>query len=133
MDISTLTIAEARRALAAKEYSALELTNAYLENSAVRDPEIHAYLEIWAESARAEAQEADERIARGESLPMTGIPPWRADSGTEMDRDRNRCFADNLSAEVRTNGPVLLPDKFQSACRFPAPTVGTGVLSGTSE
>ena len=32
MDLSTLTIAEARRALDAKEYSAHELTNAYVEN-----------------------------------------------------------------------------------------------------
>ena len=44
MNPETLTIAEARRALDAKEYSALDLTNAYLENIAARDGEIHAYL-----------------------------------------------------------------------------------------
>ncbi len=69
-----LTIAEARRALDAKEYSALELTNAYLDAIRQKDAEIHAYLEVWEESARAEAKKADERIARGESLPLTGIP-----------------------------------------------------------
>ena len=74
MNISKLTIAEARRALDAKEYSALELTEAYLQNIAARDPEIHAYLEVWADPAREEAKAADERIARGESKPLTGIP-----------------------------------------------------------
>ena len=74
MDLSKLTIAEARRALDAKEYSALELTNAYLDAIREKDGEIHAYLEVWEESARAEAKAADERIARGESMPLTGIP-----------------------------------------------------------
>jgi aspartyl-tRNA(Asn)/glutamyl-tRNA(Gln) amidotransferase subunit A len=74
MDLSTLTIKEARRALDAKEYSALELTNTYLEEIAKKDGEIHAYLEVWADSAREEAKRADEMIARGESKPLTGIP-----------------------------------------------------------
>lgn len=74
MNLETLTIAEARRALDTKEYSALDLTNAYLENIAKRDPDIHAYLEVWADSARAEAKAADAVIARGESKPLTGIP-----------------------------------------------------------
>ncbi len=74
MDLSTLTLVEARRALDAKEYSALELTNAYLSEIEKKDGDIHAYLEVWADSARAEAQAADERIARGESAPLTGIP-----------------------------------------------------------
>jgi aspartyl-tRNA(Asn)/glutamyl-tRNA(Gln) amidotransferase subunit A len=74
MNLTTLTIAEARRALDAKEYSALELTNAYLEAIAKKDGEIHAYLEVWAESAREEAKAADKMIAEGKSRPLTGIP-----------------------------------------------------------
>ena len=74
MDLSTLTISEARRALDAKEYSALELTNAYLDAIAKKDGEIHAYLEVWADSAREEAKAADAMIARAESQPLTGIP-----------------------------------------------------------
>ena len=74
MNLSTLTIAEARRALDAKEYSAIELTNAYLTAIADKNPEIHAYLEVWEKSAREEARGADEMIARGESRPLTGIP-----------------------------------------------------------
>lgn len=74
MNLSTLTIAEARRALDAKEYSALELTEAYLSAIAEKDREIHAYLEVWEKNACEEAKSADKKIARGESLPLTGIP-----------------------------------------------------------
>ena len=74
MELSQLTIAEARRALDSKEYSALELTDAYLEAIARKDAELHAYLEVWAESARAEARSADERIAAGSAQTLTGIP-----------------------------------------------------------
>lgn len=74
MDLSTLTVAEARRALDAKEYSALELTNAYLAAIAEKDADIHAFLEVWADSARDEARRADVMIAAGQTFPLTGIP-----------------------------------------------------------
>ncbi len=74
MDLSTLTITEARRALDAKEYSALDLTNAYLDAIEKKNGEIHAYLEVWADSAREEAKAADAVIAAGKSQPLTGIP-----------------------------------------------------------
>ena len=74
MDLSKLTITEARRALDAKEYSSLDLTNAYLDAIKAKDADIHAYLEVWGDSAREEAKRADEMIARGEIHPLTGIP-----------------------------------------------------------
>ncbi len=74
MNLNTLTIAEARRALDAKEYSALDLTNAYLAAIQEKDADIHAYLEVWADSARAEAKIADQMIAQGKSMSLTGIP-----------------------------------------------------------
>lgn len=87
MDLSKLTIAEARRALDAKEYSAVELTEVYLKNITARDKEIHAYLEVWADSARDEAKAADAMIVRGESKALTGIP---------------LAFKDNILMEGRT-------------------------------
>lgn len=74
MDLSKLTISSARKALDAKEFTALELTDAYLAEIEKRDPEIHAYLEVWKDSAREEAKAADERIAKGDVKPLTGIP-----------------------------------------------------------
>src|SRR5580698_889235 len=74
MEISKLTIAQARKDLDANKYSSLDLTNAYLENIRAKDADIHAYLEVWEDSARAEAKKADEMIAAGNSYPLTGIP-----------------------------------------------------------
>jgi aspartyl-tRNA(Asn)/glutamyl-tRNA(Gln) amidotransferase subunit A len=74
MDLSTLTVVSARRSLDAKEYTALQLTEAYLKAIEEKDKDINAYLEVWASSARAEAAEADAMIARGEIYPLTGIP-----------------------------------------------------------
>ena len=73
-DLPRLTMAEARRALDAKEYSALNLTDAYLDAIQKKDGDIHAYLEVWADFAREEAQRADEIIAAGKSQSLTGIP-----------------------------------------------------------
>lgn len=69
-----MSVVEVRRALDAKEYSALDLTNAYLEAIEKKDGEIHAYLEVWADSAREEAKAADAIIAAGKSQQLTGIP-----------------------------------------------------------
>lgn len=74
MDLSTLTIAAARRSLSAKEFSALELTEACLTEIAKKDGDIHAYLEVWGDSAREEARRADNLIAQGEAKSLTGIP-----------------------------------------------------------
>src|SRR5580698_6036074 len=74
MEISKLTIAQARKDLDANKYSSLDLTNAYLENIRAKDKDIHAYLEVWEDTAREEAKKADEMIAAGKSLPLTGIP-----------------------------------------------------------
>ena len=74
MNVFRLTISDARRALDAKEYSALDLTNAYLDSIVKKDGAIHAYLEVWKNEAREEAKAADVLIARGESKPLTGIP-----------------------------------------------------------
>ncbi len=74
MDITTLTIAQARADLDAKKYTSRELTQAYLSAIEKTDPSIHAYLEVWRDSALAEADAADTRIATGDVAPLTGIP-----------------------------------------------------------
>ncbi|QQG38231.1 MAG: Asp-tRNA(Asn)/Glu-tRNA(Gln) amidotransferase subunit GatA [Candidatus Kaiserbacteria bacterium] len=74
MDLTKLTIASARKALDAKEYSALDLTKAYIDQISQKDAALHAYLEVWEKSAKDEAKRADARIAAGEALSLTGIP-----------------------------------------------------------
>lgn len=74
MDLSKLTVASVRKSLDAKEFSSRELTDAYLSQIKKKDGDIHAYLEVWEDDARKEADAADAMIARGESSTLTGIP-----------------------------------------------------------
>ncbi len=72
-ELTQLTIAEARSGLAAKEFSAVELTDAYLGAiDAAKD--LNAYIEVTVDKARAMAAKSDERIAAGEAGPLEGIP-----------------------------------------------------------
>ncbi len=74
MSLHTLTIHEARDKLARKEISSVELTQAVLDRIAAIDGRIHAYLQVAADQALAQARAADARRARGEGTPLLGIP-----------------------------------------------------------
>jgi aspartyl-tRNA(Asn)/glutamyl-tRNA(Gln) amidotransferase subunit A len=68
-----LTLTEARDGLARKSFSARELTSAY--NDAVIEIEpLNAYITPTPERALAMADAADHRLARGEALPLDGVP-----------------------------------------------------------
>ena len=73
-DISRLTAAAARRALDAREISAVELASVHLERIGQFDAELGAYLHVMQDVALAQAEAADRRIARGDASPLTGIP-----------------------------------------------------------
>jgi len=68
-----LTLAEARAALAQKSFSARELAAAYNDAVKVAEP-LNAYITPTPERALAMADAADQRLARGEALPLGGIP-----------------------------------------------------------
>ena len=71
--LNTLTIAEARDALARGETTATELTDACL--AAIDGAgALNAFVHHTPEMARAMAQAADARIKAGEASAMTGIP-----------------------------------------------------------
>jgi aspartyl-tRNA(Asn)/glutamyl-tRNA(Gln) amidotransferase subunit A len=72
-DLTALTLADAREGLRQKSFTSLELTNAHLiamEKARV----LNAYVLETPDQARAQAKAADEKIARGESGPLGGIP-----------------------------------------------------------
>ena len=73
-DLTTLTAAEARAGLDAKDFSAVDLTEAHLARIEVTDGEIHAFLHVMHDVARAQAAAADARIAAGDATALTGIP-----------------------------------------------------------
>lgn len=73
IDISKLTIIDARKKLDAKEFTAVELATAYLEVIKNKNTDINAYLEVF-DDVLEQAKMADEAISKGEVFPMTGIP-----------------------------------------------------------
>jgi aspartyl-tRNA(Asn)/glutamyl-tRNA(Gln) amidotransferase subunit A len=71
IDLKTLTIEKAHKALVAGEYTVHELCQAYLDEIKKRDGEIHAYLEVYDDVMR-QADEAQKKVAKENVL--AGIP-----------------------------------------------------------
>src|SRR3569832_110057 len=72
-DLTSLTLAEARKGLAAKTFTSLELTEAHL--SAIEAARaLNAFVMETPDQARAMAREADGQIAKGQAGPLAGIP-----------------------------------------------------------
>ena len=61
-------------ALAARKISSVELTRLFLARIERFDDTLNAFITVDAEKSLAQARDADERIARGEVQPLTGIP-----------------------------------------------------------
>ncbi len=72
-DVTRLTLAQARDALAAKELSAVELTQAHLDAMA-RARGLNAYVVETPEQALAMASASDARIANGTAGALEGLP-----------------------------------------------------------
>jgi aspartyl-tRNA(Asn)/glutamyl-tRNA(Gln) amidotransferase subunit A len=73
--LADLTLAEAAASLRAGEVSSRELLQATLDRALLTEAELHAYLTIDHEGARAAAAAADEALVRGETTgPLHGIP-----------------------------------------------------------
>jgi aspartyl-tRNA(Asn)/glutamyl-tRNA(Gln) amidotransferase subunit A len=73
-ELTRLTIADARRQLLAKEISAVELTNAYLDAIDAANPQFNAYVTVTHDIAREQAKASDARIAAGTAGALEGIP-----------------------------------------------------------
>jgi aspartyl-tRNA(Asn)/glutamyl-tRNA(Gln) amidotransferase subunit A len=70
-----LSAEEVARRVRSRELSAAEVTAATLARTERVEPLISAYLEIYADAARARAAEIDRRIAAGEDPgPLAGVP-----------------------------------------------------------
>ena len=70
-----LTVAEAGRLFRSRALSPVELTQAYLARIEELDPALNAFIEVTAERALAEAEEAGDELGRGiDRGPMHGIP-----------------------------------------------------------
>ncbi len=69
------TLFELSNGLAAKEFSSVEVTRAYLDAIESKEPDVKAYLTVDAEGALATAKDVDEQRMQGRALsPLAGIP-----------------------------------------------------------
>jgi aspartyl-tRNA(Asn)/glutamyl-tRNA(Gln) amidotransferase subunit A len=73
-DLTALTIASIREGLAKREFSSLELTDAYLRVIEVANPLLNAFIVVTAEKAREMAASSDVRIGKGDARPLEGVP-----------------------------------------------------------
>jgi aspartyl-tRNA(Asn)/glutamyl-tRNA(Gln) amidotransferase subunit A len=72
-NLTSLTIAEARQKLKAKEFSALELTDAYIA-AVEKARSLNAYIVETPDQARSMAKSSDAKLAKGEGRALEGIP-----------------------------------------------------------
>ena len=68
------TIAQLAEALRAGKFSAVELTDHFLARIERLGDDLNAFITVTADSARAQAERADARLATGDATPLTGIP-----------------------------------------------------------
>ncbi len=71
--LTELSLAQARDGLVSKRFSARELTLSYIAAVEAARP-LNAFITETPEQALAMAAAADDRLARGEALPLDGIP-----------------------------------------------------------
>jgi aspartyl-tRNA(Asn)/glutamyl-tRNA(Gln) amidotransferase subunit A len=73
--VGTATLTGAAAAVRRGEVSPVELVEQVLARAAETEPEVHAYLTLDAEGARAAAAVAERRVAAGDELgPLHGVP-----------------------------------------------------------
>lgn len=74
MDLHDLTITKTKEKLKSKEFSAVELATAYLDRIEKLEKKLNAFVTVTKEKALKDAKNADEKIAKGEEVPLLGIP-----------------------------------------------------------
>jgi aspartyl-tRNA(Asn)/glutamyl-tRNA(Gln) amidotransferase subunit A len=75
MDISTLTVASTRTAIAEKQITATRLVEDFYTKIKAEDSAVHAYLTLCEDRALTQARRIDDMAARGEPLPpLAGVP-----------------------------------------------------------
>src|SRR2546430_4246942 len=88
------SLKELSAALAQKKISSAELTKLFLDRTTGLNAALNAFITVETGRSLAQAHAADERIARGDAKPLTGIPiahkdifvtkGWRTTCGSKM-------------------------------------------------
>ena len=104
--------------LATKKFSSVELTTAYLDRIEANNAVINAFITVDRDASLAQARAADERIARGETQPLTGIPiahkdiwcakGWRTTCGSRMLETFHSPYDAHVIQRFNEAGAVIL-------------------------
>jgi len=73
-DLTRLTLAAARTGLKSKDFTALELTDAYLKAIDAANPQLNAYVAVTGEQARDMAKASDAKLQAGQGGALEGVP-----------------------------------------------------------
>lgn len=74
MNLKDLTIKKAKKQLKEKDFSSVELLNAYLEEIKKKNKNLNVFLTISENEALEQAKKADNLIKNNQDLPLLGIP-----------------------------------------------------------
>jgi aspartyl-tRNA(Asn)/glutamyl-tRNA(Gln) amidotransferase subunit A len=75
MELSTLTVASTRTAIAEKQFTATRLVEDFYKKIKAEDGDVHAYLTLAEARAFAQAKRVDDAVAKGNPLPpLAGVP-----------------------------------------------------------
>jgi aspartyl-tRNA(Asn)/glutamyl-tRNA(Gln) amidotransferase subunit A len=117
INLAHLTIEQAHTDLVARKYTAVALAQAYMDMIAQKNPEIHAYIEVYADVID-QAKLADDMIASGKAGKLTGIPiaikdnilfkGKLASAGSEMLKNYHATYDATAIGRLRAAGAVIL-------------------------
>jgi aspartyl-tRNA(Asn)/glutamyl-tRNA(Gln) amidotransferase subunit A len=112
------SVAELARDLHAKRVSAVELARAFIARIERWNARLNAFITVDAEKSLAQARAADERLAKGEARPLTGIPVahkdlfcakgWRTTCGSKMLASFVAPYDAHVIERFAAEGAVLL-------------------------
>jgi aspartyl-tRNA(Asn)/glutamyl-tRNA(Gln) amidotransferase subunit A len=118
VSLHTRTVAELGQGLRRREYSAVELAQAFLRRLEAGQPELNAMITITAEQALAQAAAADAALAAGSAGPLAGIPLAHKDifctegvltsCGSKMLSNFVSPYDATVVARLRSAGMVML-------------------------
>lgn len=118
MELTHLSIVDTADCLAKKEFSAVEITDAYLERIKKLDTDINSYITVDEEGARKAAAEADAARSRGENGALLGVPlaikdilqtvGMRMTAASKMLENYEATFDATAVQKLRTAGAVFL-------------------------
>ncbi len=114
-----LTIKKMHEGLLAKEYSALEMAQAFFDWIAKRDPEVGAYLSLHKDAAVRQAEAADVAIAQDKPVGMlAGIPlaikdnilieGQRISAASKILKDYTAAYDATVITKLKKEGAVFL-------------------------